>query len=101
MGKVVSGKLYGNDFHLCLARDSNFFQAVSLAQQKASQHSVHLTLGSLRVFRHFLRLSFFLIGRRSAARPSASNAARWGADLRNSESFLCISMKVHEFAEYQ
>jgi hypothetical protein len=37
---------------------------------------MHRTLGGLRVFKQFTRLSLFHIGRRSAVRPSAGNANR-------------------------
>jgi hypothetical protein len=33
--------------------------------------------GFCRHLKHFLRLSIFPVGRRSAARPSAGNANRW------------------------
>jgi len=45
---------------------------------KASQQSVHPTLGILARFQAFFYASaFFPVGRRPAARPSAGNANRW------------------------
>ena len=37
---------------------------------RVAQHSVHLTLGSLRVFQVFSRLSFFLSGQLRRPRPA-------------------------------
>jgi len=52
-------------------------------KQKASQQSVHPTLGILaKISSSFLRLSIFPIGRRSAARPSAGNANRWATPCK-------------------
>ena len=53
------------------------FKDISLASQAAPNKACTRRWGVCAFFRRFLCLSVFLFGRRSAVRPSASNADRW------------------------
>jgi hypothetical protein len=57
-----------------------FYKSKSLAQQHTAQHSVQLTVGSLRVFQAFSGFRFFLLPSLLPLRPTAGNANRWAAD---------------------
>ena len=58
---------------------------------KASQQSVHLTLGILRVFQAvFYALSFFWLDSFAVPRPSAGNANRWLAPPKDWRSVYYV-----------
>ena len=57
----------------------SLFSAVSLAFSEVAQHSVQLTVGTHRVFEHFLAFGFFRFEGESTLPPTAANASRWAA----------------------
>jgi hypothetical protein len=50
---------------------------IAISKKKLPNKACTRRWGFWRDSKHFLRLSIFPVGRRSAARPSAGNANRW------------------------
>jgi hypothetical protein len=61
----------------CQVGGGILFRASSLAFRECAQHSVQWTLGNLHVFKQFSTPQPFPFGRRSAVRPTTTNANRW------------------------